>query len=118
MSAIVPHRWESILLSALLSEKLYPIPILARDVPGRGGNTIHPGSMERWARVGVRAVRLEVALVGGQLCTSKEAVARFIERVTAARSQPGDPTPRSTRTARQRQRSSERAAEICKARGA
>ena len=28
----------------LLSEKLFPIPILARDVPGRGGNAIHPGS--------------------------------------------------------------------------
>ena len=35
---------------------------------------------------------------------SKEAVSRFIERVTAARITPGDPAPRPTRTARQRQR--------------
>ena len=118
MLAIVPHRWESILLSDLLSERLYPLPILARDVPGRGGNTIHPGSMERWARIGVRGVKLEVALVGGQLTSSKEAVTRFIERVTAARIGVGDPAPRPTRTTRERQRSSERAAAICKARGA
>ena len=117
MSAIVPHRWESILLSDLLSEKLYPIPILARDIPGRGGNPIHPGSMERWARMGVRGVRLEVALVGGQLTTSKEAVTRFIERVTAARMGLGDPIPRPTRTARQRQRASERAVERLRSSG-
>jgi hypothetical protein len=118
MLAIVPHRWELILLSDLLSEKLERIPILARDVPGRGGNPIHPGSMERWARIGVRGVRLEVALVGGQLCSSREAVARFIERVTAARSGTGDPTLKPTRTARQRQRSSERDAKALKALGA
>jgi hypothetical protein len=106
------------LLSDLLSEKLFPIPILARDVPGRGGNPIHPGSMERWARIGVRGVRLEVALVGGQLCTSREAVARFIERVTAARSGAGDPAPEPTRTARQRQRSSERDARTLEVLGA
>ena len=118
MSAIVPHRWESILLSDLLSEKLQPIPILARDVPGRGGNPIYPGSMERWGRVGVRGVKLEMALVGGQLCSSKEAIARFIEKVTAARLGGGDPAPRPTRTARQRQRSSERDAKTLKALGA
>jgi hypothetical protein len=96
-------------LSDLLSEKLYPITTLARDLPGRGGKPIHPGSMERWARVGVRGVRLEVALVGGQLCSSRESVARFIERVTAARTGKGDLAPRPTRTARQRQRDHERA---------
>jgi hypothetical protein len=95
-------------LSDLLSEKLYQIPTLAHDVPGRGGKPIHPGSMERWARVGVRGVRLEVALVGGQLCSSKESIARFIERVTAARIGRGDPAPRLSRTARQRQRDHER----------
>jgi Protein of unknown function (DUF1580) len=118
MSAIVPHRWESILLTDLLSEKLYPIPILARDIPGRGGNSLHPGSMERWARVGVRGERLEVALVGGQLCSSKEAVARFIERVTAARMGDGDPVPQPSRTTRQRQRASERDAKALEAMGA
>jgi hypothetical protein len=116
--AIVPHRWEPILLNDLLSEKLQPIPILARDVPGRGGNPIHPGSMERWARIGVRGIRLEVALVGGQLCTSTEAVGRFIERVTAARSGAGDPAPKPTRTARQQQRASERDAKALEALGA
>jgi len=105
-------------LSDLLSEKLYPIPILARDVPGRGGRAIHPGSMERWARVGVRGVKLEVALVGGQLTTSKEAVTRFIERVTAARVGLGDPVPQSTRTARQKQRATERADKALAAQGA
>jgi hypothetical protein len=106
------------LLSDILSEKLYPIPTLARDIPGRGGRPIHPGSMERWARVGVRGVRLEVALVGGQLCSSRESVTRFIERVTAARVGIGDHTPKPTRTARQRQRSSDRHAKALEAMGA
>jgi hypothetical protein len=74
--------------------------------------------MERWARIGVRGVRLEVALVGGQLCSSKEAVARFIERVTAVRLGFEESAARPPRTARQRQRASERDAAALEALGA
>jgi hypothetical protein len=74
--------------------------------------------MERWHRVGVRGVLFEAVLVGGQLCSSKEAISRFIERVTAARSGTGKSAPQPTRTTRQRQRSSERADQALEAQGA
>jgi hypothetical protein len=118
MSAIVPHRREPFFVCDLLSEKLQSIAILARDIPGRHGKAIHPGSVGRWARVGVGGVRLEVVYVGGQLCSSKEAITRFIERATAARSGARGPAPQPARTARQRRRSSERDAKALKAMGA
>ncbi|MBW3598552.1 MAG: DUF1580 domain-containing protein [Planctomycetes bacterium] len=60
----------------------------------------------RWALYGVRGVKLESALIGGQRRTSKEAIERFIEATTARAA--GEPV--EIRTPRRRQRDIERAA--------
>lgn len=44
----------------------------------------HASTLYRWARHGLRGVRLEVIRVGGTLCTSTEALQRFFDRLTAA----------------------------------
>jgi hypothetical protein len=45
----------------------------------------HTATVYRWSTGGVRGVVLETIQVGGTRCTSKEAVQRFCERLTAAR---------------------------------
>lgn len=45
----------------------------------------HVATAYRWSTAGVRGVVLETIQVGGTRCTSREAVQRFCERLTAAR---------------------------------
>ena len=55
----------------------------------RRGKKPHVATLYRWAQRGVRGVRLETIQVGGTLCTSREALQRFCERLSnpeAARS--------------------------------
>lgn len=54
----------------------------ARTSPRRPNIT----TLWRWRNRGVSGVRLEVVCVGGRTYTSREALARFFERVTLARS--------------------------------
>jgi hypothetical protein len=52
----------------------------ARLCPGRRqGRKPHVSTFYRWARMGLETIR-----VGGQLCTSVEAMQRFFDRLTAA----------------------------------
>jgi hypothetical protein len=48
------------------------------------GKPIDYGTLFRWARHGARGHRLETCLVGGKLCTSHEALRRFIDLVSAS----------------------------------
>ena len=50
-----------------------------------GGRPPGPGTLTRWARHGIQGVRLETVRVGGRLASSKEALARFFDAVTNAR---------------------------------
>lgn len=45
----------------------------------------HVATAYRWSTAGVRGVVLETIQVGGTRCTSREAVQRFCERLTAPR---------------------------------
>lgn len=56
-------------------------PILPRR---RGGKRPHVSTLYRWATAGCRDEHLEVVRVGGTLCTSLEALQRFVDRLTAA----------------------------------
>ena len=76
------------------SESALSLSQAARSLPGRP----HLSTIHRWRLNGVRGVRLETFLVGGRRFTSREALDRFSERVTAAAN--GEPAPR--RTNRQR----------------
>ena len=72
----------------------------------RNGRKPHVATLWRWANRGRRGVRLETVMIGGQRCTSHEALQRFIEATTrASTSAAPAPTPPATR-----QRRAERAA--------
>ena len=62
------------------SEDLLSYPQASRECPGRP----HVSTIFRWARRGVRGIRLETVLCGGRRFTSRQALKRFHERVTAA----------------------------------
>lgn len=71
------------------NEQLAPLSKAARWVPPvRGEKPPHPSCLWRWAQHGVRGVRLEVVRVGGTICTSREALQRFIERTTTGEALP------------------------------
>ena len=76
----------------------------ARRVPmRRRGKPTHVATIHRWAKNGVRGVRLESLRLGGGLVTSVEALQRFAESLTA-----GDGVP-VVRTSAQRERAADRA---------
>jgi hypothetical protein len=54
-----------------------------RHLPrGRGGRPVHLLTVLRWIRQGVRGVRLEALKLGGRWVTSREALARFMARLS------------------------------------
>lgn len=69
----------------LASEEVRPLGQAARHfLPGiRGGKSLHPSTIFRWASAGVRGVKLETIRVGGVLYTSREAIQRFSDALTA-----------------------------------
>ena len=76
----------------LLTEHVVTLVEAARLVPpGRGGRPTHLSTLLRWINPGVRGVRLEAARLGGRWVTSREALQRFADRLTAA--QAGPPSP-------------------------
>ncbi|HVU88493.1 MAG TPA: DUF1580 domain-containing protein [Pirellulales bacterium] len=87
------------------------------DVPSlipirRGTKRPHVSCIYRWCQRGLRGVKLESIQVGGTCCTSREALQRFFERLTAARD--GNAAP--GRTVGQRRKTVDRAnAELEKA---
>jgi hypothetical protein len=64
----------------------------------RAGKRPHISCLYRWARHGFRGIRLEVIRVGGTLCTSREALERFIEQTTAADPLIQQTSPNDSRT--------------------
>lgn len=85
----------------MLNEHLISATQATREVPGRP----HVSTVWRWINRGVRGVKLETVMVGGRRFTSREAIARFNERITAAAT--GEPLP--VRTTKQRSRDIEQA---------
>jgi len=71
-------------------ETLITFAEASRMLPARrGGKRVHLSTWHRWATKGSRGVRLEVVRVGSTLCTSREAVGRFLDRLTKAHPTPG-----------------------------
>ena len=66
------------------AERLIDLDEAAKLFPGRDGGSVHKFTVGLYARRGKLGVRLETVLAGPRRCTSIEAVARFIEAVTAA----------------------------------
>ena len=84
-----------------------PLPLrqAARLLPNRrAGKPTHVATLYRWAQRGLRGVRLETLQVGGTLCTSREALQRFFERLSK------NPEPEAPHEARSA--TSQKAAEL------
>jgi Protein of unknown function (DUF1580) len=82
-------------------ESLISIPDACKIIPGRP----HLATVYRWFTRGVRGgIKLETALVGGRRFTSREAVQRFVDRLSGER---GDAV--KVRTPRQRERAAAKA---------
>lgn len=82
-------------------EQMLTITSAARELPGKP----HVSTVWRWINRGVRGVTLDTILVGGIRYTSREALQRFCECITAA----ADGKPAPVRTSRQRQAAIDRA---------
>ncbi len=63
------------LLSLNEAAKLRPL--------GRGNRPCNISTVFRWVKNGVKGVKLEALRLGGALYTSREAIQRFAERLTA-----------------------------------
>jgi hypothetical protein len=74
------------------TEQLISLREAARNLPARRqGKKPHVSCLYRWTTRGCRGVVLESVSVGGTRCTSREALARFIQRLSAVeRSAPAD----------------------------
>ena len=85
------------------AEELITLSTAAKELPGRGSRRgVHAITLWRWSKRGIRGVKLETVLVGGIRCTSRQAIARFLERTTAAAD--GQPIPATTLSERRRAR--------------
>jgi uncharacterized protein DUF1580 len=81
-------------------EGLISLAAAARLLPERRrGKRPHISCMYRWTTKGCRGVILESVMVGGTRCTSREALTRFISRLTNL--QQSGPAPISTTARRE-----------------
>ena len=91
-----------------LVEWVFPLARAADEAPRRRkGRKTHTSTLYRWSTAGCRGVVLETIQIGATRCTSREALQRFFERLSAGR--PGD-APAQPRTPSRRLRDSEAAA--------
>lgn len=78
----------------LANERLLTLNEARRTLPflrGRRGNAVSLCTIHRWRTRGVRGVVLESAKIGGTICTSTEAVIRFVERLSGRPSSTASP---------------------------
>jgi hypothetical protein len=68
-------------MSAIAGEDLIRFAEVPDLVPAR----VSTVTVARWARVGVRGVKLETIRVGGKVLTSREAVERFLAAMNGGR---------------------------------
>jgi hypothetical protein len=64
------------------TEELLGMAEASKRLPVRAGKTPHPAMLIRWAKIGVRGVRLEAIRCGASLWTSQEALERFCLALT------------------------------------
>jgi hypothetical protein len=65
-----------------LNEELLSLADAAKLLPRRrGGRKVHIATLYRWTTTGCKDIVLESTQVGGTRCTTKEALARFFQRL-------------------------------------
>jgi hypothetical protein len=80
---MVPRRLGDPTVAIPLTEEILPIARAMRAwVPARRGDRpAHASCGFRWAKYGLRGIRLETIRIGGTLCTSRQAMERFFTRL-------------------------------------
>ncbi len=73
----------SIDLHTEMVESLADLATWDRIPRRRRGKKLHVSTLFRWASRGCRGVKLETTRVGGTLCSSKDALQRFFDRLSA-----------------------------------
>jgi hypothetical protein len=104
-SPAVGHAYELLSIESLDAEPL----IRLEDVPKlkifsggrRAGGRLSPRTVFRWARDGVRGVKLPVLRVGAVLSTNQTAVIHFLERSTNPTAPPQRPAAQARRQMRE-----------------
>jgi len=88
------------------TEDLIPLRDVPRHVPSRSnGKRTHISTGYRWAKKGRKGIILETIQIGGTRCTSREALARFFQRLTFGNGSAPEAPPSPAR----RRRAAERA---------
>jgi len=94
----------------LAKEELITLKDICQVLPRRRrGRKPAFSTVWRWSLHGVRGVKLETLRVGGTLCTSREAVQRFFEQLSALDDAPPPEQQAAYRTPARRQRAIEAA---------
>ncbi|MCH8342479.1 MAG: DUF1580 domain-containing protein [Planctomycetes bacterium] len=96
----------------LACEELLSLTDATKALPPIDGKRPCSSTIWRWCRRGVRGVRLEYVRLGHRVCTTREALGRFAQRLAEADDQPVENLKtRSTkpRSAKQRERDVARA---------
>ncbi len=68
----------------LARENLISFSTAVRSLPEVNGRRHSPSTLYRWARWGIRGIRLEYLRIGRCMVTSHEALERFFARLAAA----------------------------------
>ncbi|MBE7464804.1 MAG: DUF1580 domain-containing protein [Planctomycetes bacterium] len=101
------------------TEELISLNEATKRLPALDGRRLHVATLHRWARRGVRGVRLEVRALGGRFVTSVQALDRFSKALADLPPQPPKRrfAPKPIRTDAQRDRAVARADEQAAAEG-
>jgi hypothetical protein len=86
----------------LTNERTVTFAEAAEHLPRLNGRKIHTSALWRWARHGVRGVKLEALLLGGRFCTSIEALERFGKALAETAAPKEAPPATPSRTNRRR----------------
>jgi hypothetical protein len=73
---------EDLLLLDLNNETLLAFVDAPKEIERMGGKRVNVSTIHRWAFSGVRRVRLEAVRLGNVWYTTKQALQRFVERLT------------------------------------
>ena len=63
------------------NEQLLSLSDASRALPPIDGKRPHVSTLWRWCKRGIRGVRLEYVRLGHRICTSREALGRFAQRL-------------------------------------
>ncbi len=72
----------------LTQEILLSLTDAAKALPPIDGRRPHTSTLWRWCRKGVRGIRLEHVRLGNRVCTSREALVRFSQRLATIEGEP------------------------------